>query len=217
MGTIWLLRHGQTTANAQEVIQGPRIDAPLSELGFQQAERLGDALAREPLSAVYCSPLVRARDTAAAVAGRHRANEGGAHGQLAVQVVPDLYEVDYGRFIGRTVPEVRDEMDQVLDAWRLGFTDEPFPGGESALLAQTRIRPFAQRLVEVAADRHVAVVAHGRINRVLIATLTGAGLTRLEEFPQSNACINELGVEGAVTVRRLNDTRHLGHVPDAFS
>ena len=217
MGTIWLLRHGQTTANAQEVIQGPRIDAPLSELGQRQADRLGDALAGEPLSAVYSSPLLRARATADAVVTRHRGRDATARGQLAVQVVPDLYEVDYGRFIGQSVSAVRDEMDQVLDAWRLGFVDEPFPGGESALVAQTRIRPFAQRLVEAAADRHVAVVAHGRINRVLIATLTGAGLTRLEDFPQSNACINELGVDGAVTVRRLNDTAHLGHVPDAFS
>lgn len=219
MGTIWLLRHGQTTANAQEVIQGPRIDAPLSELGQRQAASLGEALAAEPLAAIYSSPLVRARDTAAAVVRHHHDER--TRGKLAVQVVPDLYEMDYGAFVGQPYQAIRDEMDQVLDAWRMGFTDEPFPGGESALLAQTRIRPFAHRLVEAAAapDRHVAVVAHGRINRVLIATLTGAGLTRLEEFPQSNACINELGVDGpvAVTVRRLNDTRHLRESTDAFS
>lgn len=217
MGTIWLMRHGQTTANAQDVIQGPRIDAPLSELGQRQAASLGEALAAQPIEAVYSSPLVRARSTAEALVHRHQRRDATAKGQLAVQVVPELYEMDYGAFIGRTVSDVRDEMDQVLDAWRLGFVDQPFPGGESAALAQHRIRPFANRMLDAAKDRQVAVVAHGRINRVLIATLTGAGLTRLEEFPQSNASITELSVDGAVTVKRLNDTTHLRLASDAFS
>ncbi|MEK6975419.1 MAG: histidine phosphatase family protein [Candidatus Thermoplasmatota archaeon] len=217
MGTIWVLRHGQTTANAQEVIQGPRIDAPLSDLGVRQAASLGDALAGQPIEAVYSSPLVRARDTAEALVRRHQRYDASAKGQLAVQVVPELYEMDYGAFVGRNYTEIRDEMDQVLDAWRMGFVDQPFPGGESATLAQHRIRPFAKRIVEAARDRQVAVVAHGRINRVLIATLTGAGLTRLEEFPQSNASITELDVNGHVTVKRLNDTKHLALASDAFS
>lgn len=226
MGRIYLVRHGQTTANAQQVIQGPRIDAGLSELGQRQASSLADALAQAPLHAVYTSPLTRARQTAEALVRRHAAaasraagGPGEATASLAVQVVPELYEMDYGRFIGQDYDAIRAEMDQVLDAWRMGFVDQPFPGGESALLAQHRIRPFAARLLEKAADgREVAVVAHGRINRVLLATVTGAGLQRLEEFPQSNASITELEVnEGRAVVRRLNDTSHLSLSSDAFS
>ena len=134
-----------------------------------------------------------------------------------MQVVPELYEMDYGDFIGQTYDAIRDDMDQILDAWKMGFVDQAFPGGESALLAQTRIRPFARRLVESARSQDVAVVAHGRINRILLATLTGAGLQRLEEFPQSNASITELDVNGAVTLRRLNDTSHLNLATDSFS
>lgn len=219
MGRIFLVRHGQTTANALQIIQGPRIDAELSELGQRQASSLGQALAREPLQAVYTSPLTRARQTAEALVRRHRdAAPGDAMGDLAVQVVPELYEMDYGTFIGRRVPDVGPEMDQVIDAWRMGFVDQAFPGGESALLAQHRIRPFAARLVAAAEGNDVAVVAHGRINRVLLATMTGAGLQRLEEFPQSNASITELEVDdGRAVVRRLNDTSHLSLASDAFS
>lgn len=223
MGRIFLVRHGQTTANAQQVIQGPRIDSGLSELGQRQASSVADALARVPLQAVYTSPLTRARQTAEAVVRRHAAAAPGGHEQatasLAVQVVPELYEMDYGRFIGQDYEAIRAEMDQVLDAWRMGFVDQPFPGGESALLAQHRIRPFAARLVEQAeGGRDLAVVAHGRINRVLLATVTGAGLRRLEEFPQSNAGITEVEVqEGRAVVRRLNDTSHLSLSTDAFS
>jgi broad specificity phosphatase PhoE len=151
---------------------------------------------------------------------RHAAAGSGhdARAALSVQVVPELYEVDYGRFIGQGYDAIRDEMEQVLDAWRLGFVETPFPGGESALLAQHRVRPFAARLLERAEAHDVAVVAHGRINRVLIATLTGAGLRRLEEFPQSNAGLTEIAVSGGrATLRRLNDTRHLDLASDAFS
>ncbi|MFA5944039.1 MAG: histidine phosphatase family protein [Candidatus Thermoplasmatota archaeon] len=220
MGRIFLARHGQTTANAQEIIQGPRIDAELSELGLRQAGSLGDALAHTPLRAVYTSPLTRARQTAEVVAHRHaHAAPYDGKGNLAVQVVPELYEMDYGAFIGQGYATIRDEMDQILDAWQMGFVDQAFPGGESALLAQHRIRPFATRLIEQANGAvDVAVVAHGRINRILLATMTGAGLQRLEEFPQSNACITELAVEdGKATVRRLNDTSHLLLASDSFS
>ena len=219
MGRIYLVRHGQTTANAEEIIQGPRIDAALSELGLRQASSVGEALAREPIQALYTSPLTRARQTAEAVVQRHAGTaRGEAKGGLAVQVVPELYEMDYGAFIGQGYAAIRDEMDQVLDAWRMGFVDQAFPGGESALLAQHRIRPFASRLVQEAEGKDVAVVAHGRINRVLLATVTGAGLQRLEEFPQSNAAITEVEVgQGRAVVRRLNDTSHLSLATDAFS
>lgn len=215
MGLLFIVRHGETPANRDRVLQGPRIDAPLSDRGMLQAASVAEAIAQHPIQALYSSPLARARQTAELVM---RSHAHGVAGNLAVQVVPELYEMDYGRLAGRTYDEVEPEMAQVLDAWRLGFVDEPFPGGESARLAQHRIRPFAERVRRQAAAADVAVVAHGRINRILIATLTGAGLTRLEEFPQSNAGISVLEVgDDAVRVDRLNDTAHLGLASETFS
>jgi probable phosphoglycerate mutase len=217
MGRIFLLRHGQTTANRDRILQGPRIDAQLSDLGRRQAESLGHALAEHPLGALYSSPLSRARDTAQAIAQRHTRN-GLPHDGLAVQVASEIYEMDYGSLAGRTYDEIAAEMEQVLDAWRMGFIDQSFPGGESPVLAQHRLRPFAQRLRVEAQGNDVAVVAHGRINRILLATLTGVGLTRLEEFPQSNASITELAVTPeSVDIVRLNDVAHLSLATDAFS
>jgi len=219
MGSIFLLRHGQTVANRDRILQGPRIDAELSDLGRQQADSLGNALAQQPLGALYCSPLTRARDTAQAIARRHQRNPGGRAAPrdgLAVQVAPEIYEMDYGHLAGRPYDEIAGEMEQVLDAWSLGFIDQAFPGGESPALAQLRLRPFANRVWLEAQSGDVAVVAHGRINRILIATLTGAGLTRLEEFPQSNASITELSVSpDAVDIVRLNDVTHLNIVSDS--
>jgi broad specificity phosphatase PhoE len=220
VGNVFIVRHGQSEANRERLIQGPRIDAELSELGHRQAESVARALQDVELGALFCSPLLRARQTAEAVAQVHhvRHDDASHPAALAPQVVPELYEMDFGRFTGRNYEEVADDMEQVLDAWKLGFVDHAFPGGESPRLAQHRIRPFLGRIERQARDGDVAIVAHGRINRILIASLTGAGLTRLEEFPQSNASITQLSVEGGrVVVRRLNDTSHLDLASDAFS
>src|SRR2546426_603055 len=74
MGTIYLVRHGQTVHNRERILQGPRLDGPLSELGLRQAQSLAGALADVGLAAVYSSPLRRARQTAEAVVHGHRAN-----------------------------------------------------------------------------------------------------------------------------------------------
>ncbi len=208
MGSVYLVRHGQTTCNRDGIIQGPRIDSELSDLGHRQAAAVGRALRDAGLDAIYTSPLMRARQTAQAVLEGHEVN---GNGRPVLQVASEIYEFDYGALAGQHVDSVRDEVAQILDAWRMGFPDQSFPGGESALLAQVRVRPFVDRLLRQARDENVAVVAHGRINRVLMATLQHVGLDRLEDFPQSNACINELKVEAdGVVLVRSNDVRHLG-------
>lgn len=205
MGSLFVLRHGETNLNRSRIIQGPRLDDTLSELGHLQAVRLGDAMGPQRLGALYTSPLQRARQTATAI-------QVAAHGLRTVvaEVVPELYEMDYGRFAGMAYDEAHPHIEQLRDAWRMGYLAEPFPGGESPLLAAARVRPFCQRILAEAARHPVAVVGHGRLNRVLLATLTGAGLERMDDFPQSNAAITELAVaDGAAKIVRLNDTAHL--------
>ncbi|MEK6985846.1 MAG: histidine phosphatase family protein [Candidatus Thermoplasmatota archaeon] len=204
MGNLWLVRHGETNLNRERIIQGPRLDDTLSERGHRQAERLADALAPHPFGALYSSPLARARQTAAAIGGH------AARRSLPIEVVPELYEMDYGRFAGQRYDDAEPHIEQLRDAWRMGYLGEPFPGGESPILAQHRVRPFCTRILAEAARHPIAVVGHGRLNRVLLATLTGAGLERMDEFPQSNAAITELAVNGGVArIVRLNDTAHL--------
>ncbi len=187
------------------------MDSELSELGSRQALALGAAFERTPLGAVYTSPLRRARQTTDTLLGAHRE-------ALAPEVVPEMYELDYGALCGRALPDVRGEVDQVMDAWGLGFMDTPFPGGESANVARLRVQAFAHRLRSEAARCDVAVVAHGRINRVLATTLLGLPLIEMRRFPQDNANITHLEVEGdGWAVRRINDTSHLREAGSASS
>ncbi|MGB0651808.1 MAG: histidine phosphatase family protein [Thermoplasmatota archaeon] len=211
MPSLYVIRHGQTTHNAQGIIQGPRIDSHLSDLGQQQARAVGSALTTVGLDAVYTSPLSRARQTAQAIVDQH------PH-QPALQVAAEAYELDYGDYSGRIYQEVRDDIAQILDAWQMGFPDQMFPGGESAVLAQVRLRPLADRLRQEALEHDVALVAHGRINRVFLSMVTGAGLGGLERFPQANANITELAVRAdGVELVRVNDQGHLALASGSFS
>ena len=137
------VRHGQTAINAGGRLQG-RLDAPLSELGIAQANALAAAFAREPVTRIVSSPLVRARDTAAAIAARH---------DLAVEIDERLIELDYGAWDGVALTDVTPEE---WAAWRADPSFTP-PGGESLVYVTARIASFT---ADVLADDLVVAVSH---------------------------------------------------------
>ncbi len=210
MGDLYVIRHGETTCNKEGIIQGPRIDGLLSDRGHAQAASLGAAFEETNLDAIYVSPMRRARQTAQHMVDARPGNGG-------TRLLTEMYEVDYGQLCGQTLDAARDTIAHVLDAWSGGFPQEPFPGGESALLAQLRVRAVAARLRAEAADRDLAIVAHGRINRILVATMLGRSLAELESLPQDNANITHLEVGDNVSLRRVNDVSHLDTLDPAFS
>ena len=70
MTELVLVRHGETELNTAGVFRG-RKDVPLNARGIEQAAGVADALADPPVTAVYSSPMVRALDTARAIASKH--------------------------------------------------------------------------------------------------------------------------------------------------
>jgi broad specificity phosphatase PhoE len=91
--TALLIRHAHTDAIGA-MLAGRMAGVPLSDTGIAQAERLGRALSvRFNFAGIYSSPLERAHETAAALA-RHQG--------LDVQSCPDLSEIDYGAWTGKT-------------------------------------------------------------------------------------------------------------------
>ena len=88
--TLLLLRHGESEGNALRVIQGWR-EYPLTSRGRAQADAAGRHLASVGAVALYTSPLLRARETAAAVE---------AHSALQAVELPDLREYHFGEAEG---------------------------------------------------------------------------------------------------------------------
>jgi broad specificity phosphatase PhoE len=142
---IVFVRHGQTTLNLERRLQG-RIDRPLTELGREQADRIaavlaqsqegvaegGEALAGLRITEVLASPLLRAQETARAIADA-----------IDVPDVDDerLIELDYGDWDGRKLSEVSG------DEWKLLTGDPSFapPGGESQAAVAERVARFCSQ------------------------------------------------------------------------
>jgi broad specificity phosphatase PhoE len=140
---IAFVRHGQTEVNRAGQLQG-RVDTELTELGREQAARLGGRFAVEDVRRVFTSPLRRAIDTGTAIAQDHR---------LAVETDERLVELDYGDWDERGL---RDIPPETWAAWRADPTFTP-PGGESLLHVTERVADFCHDRL---GDELVIAVSH---------------------------------------------------------
>ena len=107
----FLIRHGATASNLANppILQGRSINGPLSETGQQQAAEAANCLETEPITAVYCSPLVRALETANAIAAPHG---------LTPIVVEPLTEVDVGAWESRSWVEIQETEPEAYEQFQ---------------------------------------------------------------------------------------------------
>lgn len=158
--TFVLLRHGEAQGNREFRYLGS-TDAPLTARGEEQAAQLAAALAVYPLSAIYSSPLSRARQTADRV---------GVAKHLAVTIEPALREQEYGAWEGQTRAEVQAAYPAALAAWERG--EAAPPDGESLDGVRERVVALADRLAREHVDQMIALVSHvGPIKSLVTAAL----------------------------------------------
>jgi broad specificity phosphatase PhoE len=190
MTRIILVRHGQTAWNREERFRG-REDLPLDETGRRQAMAAGQRIAANwSPTAIHCSPLQRAVQTARSI--------GDACG-LSVLPWPDLIDIDYGQWQGLTPAEATKAPQTVQ-----------IPCGES--LATVRARTFAalQEIICRHPGETVVVVAHTVVNRLLLCAILGLDNSRFWRLRQETAAINVFEWDGQdFTLVSLNDTCHL--------
>jgi phosphoserine phosphatase len=196
-----LVRHGQTTWNREERFRG-QSDVPLNEIGLGQASATARRIAAEwRLSAVYCSPLLRARQTAKAIAEPFG---------LPVQPHSGLNDINFGLLQGLTVPEATERWPDVVRTW----FDTPHlaqpPDGERLAAVSRRAMAAVNELTARHSGDTLVVVGHLVLNRVILLGITGLGLDRFWRIGQDTCAINLFDAEdGDFTLLTLNDTCHL--------
>ena len=198
---LYLVRHGETESNRRGLALG-RDDVPLNEHGLWQAERVGQALASEPLVAVYSSPLRRALDTAGAVAGHHGRE---------VQVEERLIEMDVGELDGLTFAEVRKRYPDLLEKWVSGpGPNQTMPGGERLVDVQERAWALVNELAASRGDEVIAAVSHNFVILSLLVSALGIELAQFRRLRHSVGAVSVLDFSPKrVKVVRVNDTCHL--------
>lgn len=196
MPTIYLLRHGETSMNADGNRYCGRTDIGLTEKGMAQAEEVRNQLKHIIIDQVYASPLQRAYTTAKIASGNKK-----------VIVDERLIEVDFGLWEGKTREEFIAEDASVWNAWCSNPAISKAGGtGETAGEIVTRVNSFFEDMVKKHANEKIVVVAHNGINRLFLAYKLGMHLKDYRRIVQENSSITmfSLDEQGEISLKLLN-------------
>jgi broad specificity phosphatase PhoE len=198
--SIYLVRHGQTAWNREEVFRG-RTDVPLNETGLKEAILTGEYFKRLELHAIYSSPLSRAWETAQRIAQFH---------PLEVQPLDGLMDMSFGGWEGHSLKEIREKDEGRYRMWR----EEPhrleLPGGET--LGQVRVRTMAalEEVIQGHPEKTLVFVSHRVINKVLICGILGIDNSHFWQIGQDTTAINLIQYRnGKYVLAFMNETCHL--------
>jgi broad specificity phosphatase PhoE len=183
-----LLRHGETDWNVLGKIQGGGFDIPLNDNGRQQAFTTALALEDIPLGVVASSHLSRAKETADILWERH-----GETVQDRRVILNGLAEMRFGEFEGlawrdQEVDPALAERFKTISRELKQDVDKAFPGGgESTRDVQIRsTEALHQILKDHPHQQHIAIVSHGRTNKVLIAATAMGDVMKFRDVKQSS-------------------------------
>ena len=195
-----LLRHGQTPMSVQKRYAG-RTDAPLTEVGVQQAAAAAKRLASAGLGVIVTSPLLRAVQTAQAVAAVTGA---------AVVTDDGFRETDFGTWEGLTFAEVRERWPAEISAW-LADPEVAPPGGESFTDVSARVTAALDRVLAARAGQTVLIVSHVTPIKMLVTAALLAPPAALYRMHLDVAALCEIDwyADGPAVLRSFNDTSHL--------
>lgn len=198
---IIFVRHGETVFNADSRYQG-HTDAPLSDLGRRQAERVAERLSGEQVAAIYSSDLSRALDTAEAVARR-----------LSLPVITDarLRECSFGDWEALTVNEIAERYPDLFENYRRDSVTHRPPNGERLEALQERVAQAVIEIVERHPNDTVVIATHGGPIRGFLCRALDMPLESFRKVNLHNGSLTILALdsEGKWFLEALNDDCHL--------
>ena len=194
------IRHGETAWNVDTRLQG-HLDIALNLKGVWQAAQVAQALAGEPVNAVYSSDLLRAWQTANAI----------AHATDAPLIAQTgLRERGFGTFEGQTYAEIAAQWPAQSELWRKRVPDWAPPGGESLVAMRERVATTVNTLAKQHMGGQIVLVAHGGVMDILYRLATGQELQAPRSWHLGNAAINRLlWTPDGVTLVGWGDTSNL--------
>lgn len=184
MTLLWLIRHGETSWNAEGRVQG-QTDVPLSDVGHAQARAVAGRLAGRNFGALYSSDLQRVTQTAQPAAQ--------ALG-LPIRVEPRLRERHYGMFETMTYAEVKVRYPAEYARFRAHDPEFDFNGGEGLRAFYERSVACLSAIAAGHAGQDVLVFTHGGVLDMAYRYAKRLGLATKRDFEIPNAALNQIEV-----------------------
>ncbi len=208
MTSIYLIRHGQTAWNKEEIFRG-RTDVPLDETGLRQAELAGEYFKGLKIHAIYSSPLARAWQTAQMIAGPH---------SLRVQPLEGIIDMSFGNWEGHPHEEIKKMDPETYRLWRAEPHRARLPGGES--LEEVRVRAMAavEEVIQSNLGKALVLVSHRVVNKVVICGVLGIDNSHFWQIGQDTTAINLIQYrDGKYILSLLNETCHLKRLREEWA
>jgi broad specificity phosphatase PhoE len=193
--SIFLVRHGESIYGEERLCGWS--DVPLSDIGREQARVLALRLKDVDLKRILCSDRERTIETADIINIYH---------SLPIEVIPEIRELNYGLWEGKSWKEIEEEFPEAYKEWREDNTLAT-PEGESPLDVYNRVRCKMEEIVSRSTGENILIVAHKSVNRILICKILGGDLKNYRIIGQDNCALNIIKYyDGFPVIERINDT-----------
>ena len=210
-----LLRHGLSSFNLKGLVQGRTDKSLLSDEGYEQAVKTGEALAKINFTEIYSSPLIRAAETTKTIQKSFKKEQN-------IIFDKDLLEVDLSSWSGLTINEIKEKYPEIYPVWK----SDP----ENLTLKRNNNKSYKpiQELFDQAdnflnrifkeysnqIDANILIVGHNAILRCLILTLLGRPNKGFRKIRLENASLSIINLSRKkysykTQIECLNQTSHL--------
>ncbi len=216
-----LVRHGLSSFNKKGLIQGRTDDSYLTEEGYEQAFKSGEALSGINFDKIYSSPLVRAAETAKTIKKNLK-------GENNIIYDKNLLEVDLGSWSGLNINEIKNNYPEKYLLWKndpenLNLeTDHNLTYYPIKELYE-QANEFIKNILKIPYKKNEAnilIIGHNAILRCLLLSLIGRPKKGFRKIKLDNASFSILNIlkqrnSFKTQVECLNQTSHLEKkIPD---
>jgi Fructose-2,6-bisphosphatase len=180
---IYFVRHGETDCNNKNLIQGRGINAPLNELGHQQAEEFYQYYKHVPFDKVYTSSLQRTHQSMAPLLQK----SGIPH-----EILSGFDEMDFGMMEGKEMFDANGAfaLENLFVEWKNSNGDAKVEEGESPNDVQARMKKALEVILSEKQEKNVVVCMHGRALRILMCYLLNQPIACMEQFFHANLAVS---------------------------
>ena len=197
---LFIVRHGETDFNRQNIVQGSGVDKEINELGRHQAQQFYEYYQQIPFQHIFTSSLIRT----------HQSVEAFIKKGIKHSILSELNEISWGDFEGKLqTPEQKAIYWEAVKLWNSGDLQAKIPNGESPLEMQERQKIALSQIINSEEDV-LLICMHGRAMKSFLCLMLGESLTKMEQFQHTNLCLYHLEYDGTTfKLLKANDTNHL--------
>ena len=194
---LYLVRHGELVTSKEWRYVG-QMDVELNETGKKQIQNLSSRLSSEQIEMIFSSDLTRTIESAEIIGNKL---------EIINEPISELREINLGVWEGLTLEEIEESFPEDLVKRSEDIKDFRIINGESFSDVKKRVIPKLKDIIEGNVSKRILVIAHGGVNRIIIADALGLDINNIPRLEQNYACLNIIDYyKSGPVVRLVNET-----------